>query len=137
MMADLDLSGLSLLAYARIFGFCDAGCDYHESKGGLARFLTVQERSVHRAIRDLLDRGLIEECGMHAPARGHATKRYRIVRERLPPGALATPDDSSGFPARKGDEPSGFAARTPDEMSGKPLTICHPISKRDNEDFRR
>lgn len=148
MMADLGLSGLPLLVYARIFGFCDAGCDYFESKGGLARFLNVQERSAHRAIRDLLDRGLIEECGVHAPARGHATKRYRIVRERLPPGALATPDGSSGFPARKGDEmtgfaankgdePSGFAARTPDEMSGKPLTICHPISKRDNKDFRR
>ena len=108
----------------------------------------MQERSAYRAIRDLLEQGLIEECGVHVPARGHATKRYRIVRERLPPGALATPDDSSGFPARKGDEmtgfaenkgdePSGFAARTPDEMTGKPLTICHPISKRDNEDFRR
>lgn len=93
MMADLGLSGLPLLVYARIFGFCDAGCGYFESKGGLARFLNVQERSVHRAIRDLLDRGLIEECGVHAPARGHATKRYRIVRERLPPGALASPDD--------------------------------------------
>ena len=87
MMADLGLSGLPLLVYARIFGFCDAGCDYFESKGGLARFLNVQERSAHRAIRDLLDRGLIEECGVHVPARGHATKRYRIVRERLPPGA--------------------------------------------------
>ena len=137
MMADLGLSGLPLLVYARIFGFCDAGCGYFESMGGLARFLNVQERSVHRAIRDLLDRGLIEECGMHAPARGHATKRYRIVRERLPPGALATPDGSSGFTARKGDEPSGFPARTPDEMTGKPLTVCHPIRKRDNEDFRR
>lgn len=83
MMADLGLSGLPLLVYARIFGFCDAGCGYFESKGNLARFLNVQERSVHRAIRDLLDRGLIEECGVHAPARGHATKRYRIVRERV------------------------------------------------------
>ena len=72
MMADLGLSGLPLLVYARIFGFCDAGCGYFESKGSLARFLNVQERSVHRAIRDLLDRGLIEECGVHAPARGHA-----------------------------------------------------------------
>ena len=108
----------------------------------------MQERSAYRAIRDLLEQGLIEECGVHAPARGHATKRYRIVRERLPPGALATPDDSSGFPARKGDEmtgfaagkgddPSGFFARTPDEMTGIPLTVCHPIRKRDNEDFRR
>lgn len=137
MMADLGLSGLPLLVYARIFGFCDGGCDYFESKGNLARFLNVQERSAYRAIRDLLDQGLIEECGVYAPARGHATKRYRIVRERLPPGALATPDDSSGFPARKGDEMTGFAARTPDEMTGKPLTICHPISKRDNKDFRR
>lgn len=56
MMADLGLSGLPLLVYARIFGFCNAGCGYFESKGGLARFLNVQERSVHRAIRDLLDR---------------------------------------------------------------------------------
>ena len=141
MMADLGLSGLPLLVYARIFGFCDAGCDYFESKGGLARFL-------NRAIRDLLDWGFVEECGVHALVCGHATKRYRIVRERLPPGALATPDGSSGFPARKGDEmagfaankgdePSGFSARAPDETTGKPLTVCHPISKRDNEDFRR
>lgn len=137
MMADLGLSGLPLLVYARIFGFCDAGCDYFESKGGLARFLNVQERSAYRAIRALLEQGLIEECGVHAPARGHATKRYRIVRERLPPGALANPDETSGVSARKGDEPSGFAARTPDGMTGKPLTICHPISKRDNKDFRR
>ena len=36
MMADLGLSGLPLLVYARIFGFCDAGCGYFESKGGLA-----------------------------------------------------------------------------------------------------
>ena len=28
MMADLGLSGLPLLVYARIFGFCDAGCGY-------------------------------------------------------------------------------------------------------------
>ena len=137
MMADLGLSGLPLLVYARIFGFCDGGCDYFESKANLARFLNVQERSVHRAIRDLLDRGLIEECGVRVPARGHATKRYRIVRERLPPEALTTHDGSSGFPTRKGDEMSGFPARTPDEMAGKPLTVCHPISKRDNEDFRR
>lgn len=26
MMADLGLSGLPLLVYARIFGFCDGGC---------------------------------------------------------------------------------------------------------------
>lgn len=36
MMADLGLSGLPLLVYARIFGFCDAGCGYFESKGGRA-----------------------------------------------------------------------------------------------------
>ncbi|CRH92385.1 Uncharacterised protein [Chlamydia trachomatis] len=102
MMADLGLSGLPLLVCARIFGFCDAGCDYFESKGDLARFLNVQERSAYRAIHDLLDRGLIEECGVHVPARGHATKRYRIVREGLPPGALATPDNSSGVASAKG-----------------------------------
>ena len=79
MMADLGLSGLPLLVYARIFGFCDAGCGYFESKGGLARFLNVQERSVHRAIHDLLDRGLIEECGVHAPARRLARSLSQLV----------------------------------------------------------
>lgn len=124
MMADLGLSGLPLLVYARIFGFCNAGCGYFESKGGLARFLNVQERSVHRAIRDLLDRGLIEECGVQA--------RHQTVPHRARKG-----DEMTGFAANKDDEPSGFAARTPDEMTGKPLAICHPISKRDNKDFRR
>lgn len=90
MMADLGLSGLPLLVYARIFGFCDAGCGYFESKGGLARFLNVQERSVHRAIRDLLDRGLIEECGVHALARGYATKRAVPHRAREAAARSAT-----------------------------------------------
>lgn len=54
MMADLGLSGLPLLVYARIFGFCDAGCGYFESKGGLARFLNVQEHpEVDEAFRQL------------------------------------------------------------------------------------
>lgn len=79
MMADLGLSGLPLLVYARIFGFCDAGCGYFESKGGLARFLNVQERSVRRAIRDLLDRGLIEECGRARPG---ARARHQAVPHR-------------------------------------------------------
>ena len=84
MMADLDLSGLPLLVYARIFVFCDAGCDYFESKGDLARFLNVQERSAYRAIRDLLDRGLIEECGVHAPARWRTlTNRQDSLQERV------------------------------------------------------
>lgn len=64
MMANLGLSGLPLLVYAHIFGFCDGGCDYFESKSGLTRFLNVQERSVHRASRDLLDRDLIEDYGV-------------------------------------------------------------------------
>lgn len=59
----------------------------------------------------------------------HATKRYRIVRERLPPGALANPNETTGVSTRKGDEPSGFSARTPDEMAGIPLTVCYPIRK--------
>ncbi len=47
MMADLGLSGLPLLVYARIFGFCDGGCDYFESKGNLARFLNVNLNLPH------------------------------------------------------------------------------------------
>lgn len=79
MMADLGLSGLPLLVFARIFGFCDARCDYFESKSSLARFLNVQERSAHRAIRELLDRGLIEECSVHAPG---ARARHGAIPNR-------------------------------------------------------
>lgn len=72
----------------------------------------------------MADLGLIEECGVQA--------RHQTVPHRARKG-----DEMTGFIANKDDEPSGFAARTPDEMTGKPLTICHPISKRDNKDFRR
>lgn len=79
MMADLGLSGLPLLVYARIFGFCDAGCGYFESKGGLARFLNVQERSAYRAIRDLLEPG--PHRGMRR-ARPGARARNQAVPHR-------------------------------------------------------
>lgn len=36
MMANLGFSGLPLLVYAHIFGFCDGGCEYFESKSSLA-----------------------------------------------------------------------------------------------------
>ena len=108
MMADLGLSGLPLLVYARIFGFCDAGCGYFESKGGLARFLNVQERSVHRAIRNLLDQGLIEECGVHAPGRRPAppapappgAPRAAGRRAAAPPRRAATPPSDTASCAR-------------------------------------
>ena len=82
MMADLGLSGLPLLVYARIFGFCDAGCGYFESKGGLARFLNVQERSVHRAIRDLL------------VARGFDASRVDAVGRGEREPIVVTPDNT-------------------------------------------
>ena len=84
MMADLGLSGLPLLVYARIFGFCDAGCGYFESKGGLARFLNVQERSVHRAIRDLLepDRVLILDSVLDDTLKLNALQIFKHAEER-------------------------------------------------------
>ena len=123
MMADLGLSGLPLLVYARIFGFCDAGCGYFESKGGLARFSTCRS-AASTAPSATCSTGASSRNAACTPRRGHATKRYRIVRERLPPGARqpltirqgsrAKGDEMTGFAENKGDEPSGLAARTPE-----------------------
>ncbi len=138
MMRDLGLSGLPLLVYARIYGFNASGLEFYESKPHLAAFLGTTERSVYRALSDLLGAGLVEERGEHVPRRGHRTKVYGIVADRLPAGAPLTRihDKSSGVPPPTPGRTSPEGAVFPDVPSGEGMTRCHPIRKRDNEDFR-
>jgi hypothetical protein len=138
MMQDLGLSGLPLLVYARIYGFNASGLEFYESKAHLAAFLGTTERSVYRALSQLIGDGLVTESGEHVPRRGHRTKVYSVVTAKLPPGApLAKRHDMpSGVPPPKHDETSSPAPGIHDGVSGKGMTICHPIRKRDNEDFR-
>lgn len=56
----LGLSGIPLLLYARIFGFCRGPekC-FYESKSNTAAFLGVSERTVFRAMATLTKANLI------------------------------------------------------------------------------
>ena len=51
MTRGLGLTGLPLLVYARIYGFCESGSPYFESKAHLGKILGVDTRSVVRAVK--------------------------------------------------------------------------------------
>lgn len=138
MMQDLGLSGLPLLVYARIYGFNASGLEFYESKAHLAAFLGTTERSVYRALSELLKAGLVEECGEHAPKRGHRTKIYAVAAGALPARAPLTRmhENTSGVPPPTHDETSPSADALHDASSAIGMTRCQPIRKRDNEDFR-
>ena len=63
MTRGLGLTGLPLLVYARIYGFCESGSPYFESKAHLGKILGVDTRSVVRAVRKLEEVGLVFEVG--------------------------------------------------------------------------
>lgn len=134
MWRDYGLSGVTLLVYARIYGFCRDGGEFYESRAATADFLGTTPRTVTRAIDELLVAGVIREAGFHETPAGRRTRCYR----------LAEPCDGSNDEA-SGDEPShdemspdipsplhGF---NPDGSSGLPVTGCHPIRKVDNKWF--
>lgn len=75
----LGLSGIPLLLYARIFGFCRGpeGC-FYESRPNTAAYLGVSERTVIRAMTTLTKSGLVIEVGTHMVSKGVHTKKYRV-----------------------------------------------------------
>ena len=78
MTRGLGLTGLPLLVYARIYGFCESGSPYFESKAHLGKILGVDTRSVVRAVRKLEEVGLVFEVGRQELSKGRETKVYRI-----------------------------------------------------------
>lgn len=141
MLRDLQLKGIPLLLYARIYGFCRSGSTYYESRPAAARALNATPRSLIRAANELTERGLIECIGNHVSASGSVTKEY-VIKEAAREGEAAstaahrcpdetsspdetTPTDETSSP----DELPSFDRVNPDGTSGYPVTGCHPIRK--------
>ncbi len=99
----LGLTGIPLLLYARIFGFCRGpeGC-FYESRPNTAAYLGVSERTVFRAMATLTKSGLVVEVGTHVVSKGVRTKTYqvnaRVIRKAFDRGLTEgiTPDILSG-----------------------------------------
>lgn len=132
MWRDHGLSGVTLLVYARIYGFCRDGGEFYESREATAEFLGTTARTVTRAIGELLASGLITDSGVRETPGGGRTRCYRI------PGAetAACPHDEISPDKASPDEASPPDALNPDGSSGLPVTGCHPIRKTDNKWFR-
>lgn len=113
----LGLSGTTLLVFARIYGFCSGGGEFYESKPNTAAFLGISERTVFRAVSELLDRGLIAEVGTRR-ARSGATKRYALT------ALSAEPDPAS---------PHGGGSHDGSPCQG--VAPCHPIRKSENKHY--
>jgi hypothetical protein len=135
MLRDLQLKGIPLLLYARIYGFCRSGSTYYESRPAAARALNTTPRSLIRAANELTERGLIECIGNHVSASGSVTKEYVINEaaregEAAPTAARKLPDEmSSPDKMTPPDEFSSFDGINPDGTSGYPVTGCHPKRK--------
>lgn len=132
MMKELGLSGVPLLVYARIYGFNSANLEFFESKAHLADFLSTTDRSIYRAFKELLGKGLIKDEGPYRHPMGIETKRYSVVWSAVPARARGPDPDKLSSP----EILSGQRQVWGDETSGEPLTNCQPIRKVDNEDFR-
>lgn len=117
MWERLGLSGTTLLVFARIYGFCSGGGEFYESKPNTAAFLGISERTVFRAVSELLECGLIEEKGARR-ARSGATKRYALTELALGPDRLSPHGEES----HDGTSCQGVAA-------------CHPIRKSENKHY--
>ena len=69
MWRDYGLSGVTLLVYARIYGFCRDGGEFYESRAATADFLGTTPRTVTRAVDELLAyskcQAVFPSCGKH------------------------------------------------------------------------
>ncbi|MGN0034892.1 MAG: hypothetical protein ACI364_04120 [Coriobacteriales bacterium] len=141
MLRDLELKGLPLLLYARVYGFCCSGSTYYESRPAAARALNTTPRSLIRAANELTERGLIVCIGNHVSVSGSVTKEYVISEDALdgiavPASISQSPDKTSSTDGMTPpdelappDDVSPFDGVNPDGTSGYPVTGCHPIRK--------
>ena len=137
MWKDLGLSGVALLVFARVFGFCRHGSgDFYESKARTAAFFGVNERTVFRAMKELIERDLLVEVGTYELGSGRKTKAYRVCQAAIPdhvrpPGETPWESQpSSGESPEENGSPSG-------KLPASHLADCHPIQKKDNKAFER
>lgn len=137
MWKDLGLAGVALLVYARVFGFCRHGSgDFYESKAKTAAFFGINERTVFRAMKELIERGLLVEVGTYELGNGRRTKAYRVRQAAIPAhlrqSGIAPWENAPIY----GVEPDEKRS-TSGEMSAADMAKCHPIHKKDNKAFER
>lgn len=137
MWKDLGLTGVSLLVFARAYSFCLHGSgDFYESKARTAAFFDVNERTVFRAIKELVERGLLIEVGTYELGSGRRTKAYRISQAAIPDHKSKHGDLSCEDERLYGETPYETGSLS-GELPDTPLTDCHPIHKKDNKAFER
>ena len=79
MWDSFELTGVTLLVYARVFCHCrDSGKCFCESRADTARYLGVTERAVTRAIGTLTKGGLLIESKAGNGPKGRCTRSYRV-----------------------------------------------------------
>lgn len=138
MTRGLGLSGLPLLVYARIYGFCGSGSPYYESKAHLGKILGADTRSIVRAVRKLEEAGLVFEAGRQELSKGRETKIYRVDFEAVRRAKAAVCETE---PSTHGETPSDdLGGRSGDLAHGwtpcRPLASCQLIPKTENKDYR-
>lgn len=118
MFQELGLSGVQLLLYARICGFCsrEGAAGFYESRAKTAAYFGISERAVVKAMKALMEKGLVVECGTHRLASGRSTKRYVAVRGAS--GERSSPEGTSFDSGCSGERGSPAGAND-----------VHPISK--------
>lgn len=139
MMKELDLSGIELLLYARIFGFSAAGRDFYESKGNTAKYFNASARSIFSAYSALERQGLVKQT---KPTGKTESKRYKIRKDALPEGIRnnlqaygwaayeETAYEEAAYAGSAREKPPPYA-----EMPQPLMQVFHPIIKEDNKDI--
>ena len=138
MTRGLCLSGLPLLVYARIYGFCGSGSPYYESKAHLGKILGADTRSIVRAVRKLEEMDLVFEVGRQELSKGRETKVYRINFDAVQRAkdAIGGADASKHGEMSSGDHKARQRHLAHDETPCRPLTSCQLITKTENKDYR-
>lgn len=116
MWKDLGLSGVPLLVYARIYGFCKRGGLFFESRAKTADYLDVSERAVIKALNKLVGEGLVIEVGRHTLRNGRKTKAFALSTKGSVP--TVTNCHSGSLPDNEQSSPEQSSSGT-DEM-GEP-----------------
>ena len=119
----LNLSGLELSVYAIIFGFSQArdNC-YHNGTNYLAEFTGASDRGIRKAIKSLMDKGLLIE-------RKEGYQRYSYI--------AVVPDFDEYNSAQTKTEKNDELSSANDELSSAndELSSTHNIYIHDNHDI--
>lgn len=132
----LDLSGLELLVFARIFGFTACGLSFFESRAKTAVFFGSSRRAVITAVGKLEDRGLIIEEPPDDSTRTSKTKAYvanmELVTQILGADALEIAGLNHGEESspQRFDGSEESAPPGGDRPSREHVKNLHPIPKK-------